>query len=44
MGLTATATSKTESKVSTGKSQKNFMSVKKLTDAPTRLLKEVDIN
>ena len=45
MGLTATSADKTKKTgMSAGPTKKNFMVVKKLHDAPIRLLKEVDIN
>lgn len=48
MGLTSTISAvKIQNKTATlngGPIKKNFMAVKKLTDAPIRLLKEVDIN
>jgi hypothetical protein len=48
MGMTATASQlKTLNKtgiMTAAPQKKNFMSVKKLTDAPIRLLKEIDIN
>lgn len=44
MGLTGTAAVEKKAPALGQQVQKNFMTVKKLADAPTRLLKEVDIN